>query len=164
MTAAVTIEAFWTSVAHAKPLSVGINCALGAREMRPFLADLAAIAPCYMSSYPNAGLPNAFGAYDEQPATTGELIRETISSPHLYDKNQGGLIPILSPLAASKKISCRRWDDLPPSPASSFFVMCPPVRGRSLENSDPGLRLHDWPNQGQPQHVAEKILKSIFSL
>jgi 5-methyltetrahydrofolate--homocysteine methyltransferase len=71
-----TIEAFWTSVAHAKPLSVGINCALGASEMRPFLADLAAIAPCYVSSYPNAGLPNAFGAYDEEPAVTSELIRE----------------------------------------------------------------------------------------
>jgi len=71
-----TIEAFWTSVAHAKPLSVGINCALGAAEMRPYLADLAAIAPCYVSSYPNAGLPNAFGAYDEDPATTGRLIRE----------------------------------------------------------------------------------------
>jgi 5-methyltetrahydrofolate--homocysteine methyltransferase len=71
-----TIEAFWTSVASAKPFSVGINCALGAAEMRPFLADLAAIAPCCVSSHPNAGLPNAFGAYDEEPATTGELIRE----------------------------------------------------------------------------------------
>ncbi|MFQ5415593.1 MAG: methionine synthase, partial [Myxococcota bacterium] len=71
-----TVEAFWTSVAHAKPLSVGINCALGAEEMRPFLADLAAVAPCYVSSYPNAGLPNAFGAYDEEPADTGAFIGE----------------------------------------------------------------------------------------
>jgi 5-methyltetrahydrofolate--homocysteine methyltransferase len=75
-----TIEAFWTSIAHAKPLSVGINCALGAREMRPFLAELASVAPCYVASYPNAGLPNAFGAYDEEPATTGELIREFAAS------------------------------------------------------------------------------------
>jgi 5-methyltetrahydrofolate--homocysteine methyltransferase len=75
-----TVEVFWTSVAHAKPLSVGINCALGAREMRPFLADLAAIAPCYVSSYPNAGLPNAFGAYDEEPTATGELIGEFATS------------------------------------------------------------------------------------
>ncbi|MFI5217115.1 MAG: homocysteine S-methyltransferase family protein, partial [Candidatus Limnocylindria bacterium] len=52
-----TIDAFWTSIAHARPLSVGINCALGAREMRPYLAELAAIAPTWLSCYPNAGLP-----------------------------------------------------------------------------------------------------------
>jgi 5-methyltetrahydrofolate--homocysteine methyltransferase len=71
-----TIEAFHASVAHAKPLAVGINCALGAREMRPYLADLAAISPFYVSCYPNAGLPNAFGGYDEQAATTAALVRE----------------------------------------------------------------------------------------
>ena len=57
-----TIDAFWVSIAHAQPFSVGINCALGAREMRPYLAELARIADCYVSCYPNAGLPNAFGA------------------------------------------------------------------------------------------------------
>src|SRR5262245_55728380 len=71
-----TIEAFHASIAHARPLAVGINCALGAREMRPFLADLAAVTPAFVSCYPNAGLPNAFGGYDEQAATTGELLRE----------------------------------------------------------------------------------------
>jgi 5-methyltetrahydrofolate--homocysteine methyltransferase len=71
-----TVEAFWTSVAHAKPLSVGINCSLGAREMRPFLADLAAVADTRISVYPNAGLPNAFGGYDEEPETTAALVRE----------------------------------------------------------------------------------------
>ncbi|MEZ6007291.1 MAG: methionine synthase [Planctomycetota bacterium] len=71
-----TLEAFWISVAHAKPLVVGLNCALGAREMRPFLADLAAVADTYVSVYPNAGLPNAFGAYDELPVTTAELVGE----------------------------------------------------------------------------------------
>jgi len=75
-----TIDAFWTSIAHARPLSVGINCALGAEEMRPFLADLASVATCHVSSYPNAGLPNAFGDYDEEPATTGSLIREFATS------------------------------------------------------------------------------------
>ncbi|MBZ0120410.1 MAG: methionine synthase [Sandaracinaceae bacterium] len=70
-----TVEAFWISVAHAKPMTVGINCALGAREMRPFLADLAAVADTRISVYPNAGLPNAFGEYDEQPETTASLIR-----------------------------------------------------------------------------------------
>ena len=62
-----TLEAFYTSVRHAHPFSIGINCALGARDMRPYLADLARIAECYVSSYPNAGLPNAFGQYDELP-------------------------------------------------------------------------------------------------
>jgi 5-methyltetrahydrofolate--homocysteine methyltransferase len=71
-----TIEAFWVSIAHARPLSVGINCALGAREMRPYLADLSAVAPCYVSAYPNAGLPNAFGGYDERPEDTAAFLRE----------------------------------------------------------------------------------------
>jgi 5-methyltetrahydrofolate--homocysteine methyltransferase len=75
-----TIDAFWTSVAHAKPWSVGINCALGASEMRPYLEDLSAIAPVLISCYPNAGLPNAFGEYDEQAATTAKLLREFAES------------------------------------------------------------------------------------
>jgi len=75
-----TIDAFWVSIAHAKPFSVGINCALGARDMRPYLADLAKIADCYVSCYPNAGLPNAFGAYDEQAAETGGYLREFATS------------------------------------------------------------------------------------
>ena len=58
-----TLDAFYTSIRHARPFSVGINCALGARDMRPYLAELARIAECYVSSYPNAGLPNAFGQY-----------------------------------------------------------------------------------------------------
>jgi len=62
-----TINAFYHSIRHAHPLSVGINCALGAREMRPYLEELAQIAECYVSCYPNAGLPNAFGGYDETP-------------------------------------------------------------------------------------------------
>ena len=75
-----TIDAFWTSIAHARPFSVGINCALGALEMRPYLAELAALAPTWLSCYPNAGLPNAFGAYDETPAQTGALLREFAQS------------------------------------------------------------------------------------
>ena len=71
-----TLEAFWISIKHAHPLSVGINCALGAREMRPYLADLAALVPAYVSCYPNAGLPNAFGEYDEHPDTTAGILRE----------------------------------------------------------------------------------------
>ena len=56
-----TIDAFWVSIAHARPFSVGVNCALGAKDMRPYVAELARVADCYISCYPNAGLPNAFG-------------------------------------------------------------------------------------------------------
>jgi 5-methyltetrahydrofolate--homocysteine methyltransferase len=71
-----TLEAFYTSVAHANPLSVGLNCALGAQEMRPHIEELSQIAACYTSAYPNAGLPNAFGEYDEQPHQTAHIIEE----------------------------------------------------------------------------------------
>jgi 5-methyltetrahydrofolate--homocysteine methyltransferase len=71
-----TIEAFWISVAHARPLAVGINCSLGAREMRPYLADLARLADTCVSCYPNAGLPNPFGQYDEQPDETSSLLQQ----------------------------------------------------------------------------------------
>ena len=71
-----TVEAFWISIAHAKPFSVGINCALGARDMAPYIEELAGIATTRISCYPNAGLPNAFGAYDEQPSETAGLLRD----------------------------------------------------------------------------------------
>jgi len=71
-----TVEAFWISVSHAEPLAVSINCSLGAEEMRPYLADLARVATVPVFCYPNAGLPNAFGGYDQQPATTSELLGE----------------------------------------------------------------------------------------
>lgn len=69
-----TLEAFYISVSHAKPLSVGLNCALGAKEMRPHIEELSQIASCYVSAYPNAGLPNAFGEYDELPHETAHII------------------------------------------------------------------------------------------
>jgi len=71
-----TLEAFYTSIMHAKPLSVGLNCALGAKEMRPYIEELSQIASCYVSAYPNAGLPNAMGEYDEEPADTGHYLEE----------------------------------------------------------------------------------------
>ncbi|HZP41635.1 MAG TPA: methionine synthase [Candidatus Binatia bacterium] len=70
-----TVDAFYASVAHVRPLSVGINCALGAAEMAPYLAELAGAARCFVTCYPNAGLPNAFGQYDEAPETTARLLR-----------------------------------------------------------------------------------------
>jgi 5-methyltetrahydrofolate--homocysteine methyltransferase len=83
-----TIDAFWHSVAHAKPLSVGINCALGATDMRPYVEGLAQIAPTYISCYPNAGLPNPLSdtGYDELPATTGG---------HLLDFAQSGFVNVV---------------------------------------------------------------------
>ncbi|MDP1919777.1 MAG: homocysteine S-methyltransferase family protein [Myxococcales bacterium] len=69
-----TISAFYNSIRHAKPFSVGINCALGGKDMRPYVEELAHIAECYVSCYPNAGLPNAFGGYDETPADMAEVL------------------------------------------------------------------------------------------
>src|SRR5580692_1160973 len=71
-----TVEAFWNSVAHFPALSVGLNCALGADRMRPYVEELARIAPCFVSCHPNAGLPNEFGAYDETPEYMGRLLLE----------------------------------------------------------------------------------------
>ncbi len=71
-----TLEAFYISISHANPLSVGLNCALGAKEMRPYIEELSELATCYTSAYPNAGLPNAFGEYDEQPHETAHIIEE----------------------------------------------------------------------------------------
>ncbi|HVU76555.1 MAG TPA: methionine synthase, partial [Gaiellaceae bacterium] len=71
-----TIEAFWTSIEHADPLIVGVNCSLGAKEMRPYVAELSRIASCLTSAHPNAGLPNAFGGYDETPDVTSALLHE----------------------------------------------------------------------------------------
>ena len=70
-----TVEAFYISIEHAEPLAVGINCSLGAQEMRPFLKELAGIADCYVHCYPNAGLPNAFGGYDQTPEEMAGLLR-----------------------------------------------------------------------------------------
>src|SRR5210317_18579 len=71
-----TTEAFWHSIRHAKPISVGLNCALGAAELRPFLQKLSQIADCYVSAHPNAGLPNQFGEYDQTPEEMAEIIKE----------------------------------------------------------------------------------------
>jgi len=70
-----TVEAFYVSIEHAEPLAVGINCSLGAQEMRPFLKELAKVAECFVHCYPNAGLPNAFGGYDQTPEEMAELLR-----------------------------------------------------------------------------------------
>ena len=70
-----TVEAFWNSVRHAQPLFVGLNCALGGAQLRPYVEELARVADTYVCAYPNAGLPNAFGEYDETPEQTAEILR-----------------------------------------------------------------------------------------
>ncbi len=71
-----TVEAFWNSVRHARPFAIGLNCALGADLMRPHIAELARVADTLVSAYPNAGLPNAMGEYDEEPHETGHQLHE----------------------------------------------------------------------------------------
>ena len=75
-----TVEAFWNSIRHANPLSVGINCALGAKEMLPYIHELALAADCYISCYPNAGLPNPLSAtgYDETPESLALFLSEYV--------------------------------------------------------------------------------------
>ncbi len=78
-----TVEAFWNSVQHVNLLSVGLNCALGAKDMRPHLEELAAKANVYVSAYPNAGLPNEFGQYDEMPHETAHLVEDFMANSML---------------------------------------------------------------------------------
>ncbi len=70
-----TNEAFWNSVSHAKPMAVGLNCALGATDMKKYIANLSACADCFVFCYPNAGLPNAMGGYDQKGPEMAEDIR-----------------------------------------------------------------------------------------
>ncbi len=81
-----TTEAFWNSVKHVKPFSIGLNCAFGADQMRPYVAELSRVADTLVSAYPNAGLPNEFGQYDEEPETTGG---------HLHNWGKDGLVNIV---------------------------------------------------------------------
>ena len=75
-----TTEAFWNSVMHAKPFSVGLNCALGAKDLRGYVQELARVADCYVTVHPNAGLPNEMGGYDETPAYTSSILKEFAES------------------------------------------------------------------------------------
>ncbi|UMZ09640.1 methionine synthase [Pseudomonas sp. MPFS] len=78
-----TTEAFWNSVRHANPISVGLNCALGAKDLRPYLEELSTKADTHVSAHPNAGLPNAFGEYDETPAEMAAVVEEFAASGFL---------------------------------------------------------------------------------
>src|SRR5690606_8861617 len=106
-----TVEAFLNSVSHAKPLSIGLNCALGAKEMRPHIAELSEKAACYVSAYPNAGLPNEFGEYDEKAAETASLLEDFIKS---------GFVNILGGCCGTTpdhiKLIAQKAADAPPRP------------------------------------------------
>jgi len=78
-----TTEAFWNSMCHAKPISIGLNCALGAKELRQYVAELSRVADTHVSAHPNAGLPNAFGGYDETPEDMAAHVLEWAQSGFL---------------------------------------------------------------------------------
>jgi 5-methyltetrahydrofolate--homocysteine methyltransferase len=133
-----TIEAFWAAVEHADPLVVGVNCALGAAEMRPYVAELSRLAPCLVSAHPNAGLPNAFGGYDETPEITSSLLREFAQSGFLniagsccgstpdHTKAIADAVRNLAPRKVRQRHAATRWSGLEPfeiGPDTGFVLI-----------------------------------------
>ena len=121
-----TAEAFWISVEHAQPLVVGVNCSLGAADMRPFVEDLARHATTWVSCYPNAGLPNEFGGYDEQPhdtAVCSASLHATVSSTSsgaVAARLPTTYAPSSPPSKASRRGTCRSRSPARFSAASSL--------------------------------------------
>ncbi len=116
-----TPEAFWNAVRHAKPLSVGVNCALGPDLMRPYVEELATVADCFVSAYPNAGLPNAFGGYDETPESMTE---------HLGEWAQSGLLNLVGGCCGTT-----------PAHIAAFAKAADGVSPRKLPERDEKMRL-----------------------
>ena len=116
-----TAEAFWNSLRHVKPISIGFNCALGADLLRPYVAELSRVADTYISAYPNAGLPNAFGEYDELPETT---------AGHIVGWAKDGLVNIVGGC-------CGTTPDHIPAIAKSIAG----VRPRAVPVIEPAMRL-----------------------
>jgi 5-methyltetrahydrofolate--homocysteine methyltransferase len=124
-----TVDAFYLSVMHADPLCVGVNCSLGALDMRPFVAEMARIATPFVSCYPNAGLPNAFGGYDETPDTTAGLLEEFARS---------GLVNVVGGCCGTTPAHIKAIHDkvahlpprelLPPGPRVTSFSGLEPLR------------------------------------
>ena len=112
-----TIGAFYHSIRHAKPFSVGVNCALGGAAMRPYVEELAAMAECYVTCYPNAGLPNAFGGYDETPADMASVIGEFARSG--FVNMVGGCCGSTPAHIAAIAQAVRGLPSRPPAPAST---------------------------------------------
>ncbi|GIE85109.1 methionine synthase [Actinoplanes regularis] len=121
-----TVEAFWRSIERAEPLVVGVNCALGAAEARPHVAELARLSNTFVASHPNAGLPNAFGGYDQTPAETAGLIREFAESGlvNIVGGCCGTTPPHIAAIAqAVQGVAPRRID--PPAPTTRFSGLEP---------------------------------------
>ncbi|WP_084599157.1 methionine synthase [Actinoplanes subtropicus] len=121
-----TVEAFWRSIERAHPLVVGVNCSLGATEMRPHVAELARLADVFVAAHPNAGLPNAFGGYDETPAETSALV-SGFAADGLVNIVGGccGTTPAhIGQIADSVKKYARRKID-PPAPTTRFSGLEP---------------------------------------
>ncbi|ARS36949.1 methionine synthase [Pontibacter actiniarum] len=98
-----TVEAFWNSISHAPILSIGFNCALGARQLKTHIKELSRISDCYISAYPNAGLPNAFGGYDETAQQMGEIVEEYLKE---------GLVNILGGCCGTTPVHTKVISDL----------------------------------------------------
>ncbi len=128
-----TTEAFWNSLSHIRPLSFGLNCALGAKQLRPYVAELSRIADTYVSAHPNAGLPNAFGEYDETPEQMAAIIREFAES---------GLLNIVGGCCGTTPAHIRALAEavqgLPPRPIPMIEPRC---RLAGLEPLNIGLPL-----------------------
>lgn len=116
-----TTEAFWNSLAHAKPLSIGLNCALGATELRAYLSELARVADCHVSAHPNAGLPNEFGEYDQTAAEMSEIIKEFA---------QSGFVNIIGGCCGTT-----------PDHIEAIANVVAPFKTRQIPDIEPALRL-----------------------
>src|SRR5580765_6606862 len=114
-------EAFWNSVRHARPLAVGLNCALGAAEMRPYAAELARVADTFVSCYPNAGLPNAFGEYDETSGHMAEVVGDFASA---------GLVNIVGGCCGTT-----------PAHIAAIAAACTEAKVRPVATVEPAMRL-----------------------
>ncbi|WP_166354510.1 methionine synthase [Phytoactinopolyspora limicola] len=133
-----TVEAFWRSIEGAEPLVVGVNCSLGAAEMRPHVAELARLSNSYLSSHPNAGLPNAFGGYDQTPGETAGLLREFADSGMVnivggccgttpaHIKEIAATVATISPRALPAPVPATRFSGLEPfeiGPDTGFVMI-----------------------------------------
>ncbi len=132
-----TVEAFWRSVEHAEPLVVGVNCSLGAEEMRPHVAELSRLAGAYTACHPNAGLPNAFGGYDQAPEETARLLGEFAAAGTVnvvggccgttpaHIARIAAAVAGLAPRPVAAKSACTRFSGLEPFEigADTGFVM-----------------------------------------
>ncbi len=159
-------EAFWDSIRHARPLAVGLNCALGARDMRPYVAELSRLADSFVSVYPNAGLPNAFGEYDETPDQTAAVLAEFAerrlpqprrrvlrhhARPHRGHRRRGrgqGPSRARDPRAGHAAVRSRAADDHRGQPLRQRRRAHQHHRLRALPQADQGRRLRRRPRRG----------------